>query len=183
MHTTESTVAPEPASTPEDLWLSHEEQKAWRQFLYATTLLNERLSEALESAPGIDLTLGEYEILVRLSEAENGAIRMSDLADQVVHSRSRLTHTVSRMERRGIVERVRCAADGRGREARLTVVGRRLLEQAAPIHVRSVRERLVDVVGHDDLLALGRILARTLPADAPVALGCPAPHADATVTD
>lgn len=181
MHTTPSTV--ETASTPGDLWLSREEQEAWRQYLYATTLLSEKLSEALESAPGIDLTLGEYEILVRLSEADGGAIRMSDLADQVVHSRSRLTHTVTRMERRGLVERVRCAADGRGREAHLTAAGRRLLEQAAPVHVRSVRDRLVDVIGHDDLLELGRILARTLPEDAPVALGCPAPHAGAPAGD
>lgn len=163
------------ASVPEGLWLSQAEQEAWRSFLYGTTLLNERLSMALESSPQVDLTLGEYEILVRLSEAEGRAIRMSDLADQVVHSRSRLTHTVARMEKRGLVERVRCSADGRGRQACLTDKGTELLHFAAPVHVRSVRELLLDVVGHQDFLELGRIMGRTLPDDAPVMLPRPRP--------
>jgi len=160
----------------EGLWLSADEQAAWRTFLYATTLLSERFSEALQSAPGIGLTLGEYEILVRLSEAEHGFLRMSELADQVVHSRSRLTHTISRMEKRGLVERVRCAADGRGRQAQLTAEGVAMLDRAAPTHVRSVREHLVDVIGREDLLELGRILGRTLDDDAPVDVRCPSAH-------
>lgn len=170
-------TSPESASCPEDLWLTRLEQEAWRRYLYATTLLTDRLSEALQADPEIDLTLGEYEILVRLSEAPGGAIRMSDLADQVVHSRSRLTHTISRMEKRGLVERVRCAADGRGRQAQLTGAGRALLTAAAPTHVRSVRELLLDVVGHEDFLTLGRILGQTLDENAPVGLGGPTPQA------
>lgn len=166
-----------PASAPEDLWLTRSEQEAWRLFLYATTLLTDRLTEALQADPGVDLTMGEYEILVRLSEAPGEAIRMSDLADQVVHSRSRLTHTVSRMEKRGLVERMRCSDDGRGRQAQLTEAGQALLGLAAPTHVRSVRELLLDVVGHDDFLELGRILGRTLDPEAPVALASPEPHA------
>ena len=105
------------ASTPEELWLTAKEQEAWRTFLYATTLLTDRFGEALQSDPEIDLALGEYEILVRLNEAEGGFLRMSELADKVVHSRSRLTHTITRMEKRGLVERVRCSSDGRGRQA------------------------------------------------------------------
>lgn len=167
------------ASVPEELWLSSEEQTAWRTFLYATTLLTDRFSEALQSDPEIDLTLGEYEILVRLSEAEGRFLRMSELADKVVHSRSRLTHTITRMEKRGLVERVRCSADGRGRQAQLTAAGSAMLKRAAPTHVRSVRENLLDVIGHDDLLELGRILGRTLDEDAPIAIGCPAPHGGA----
>ncbi|WP_276545852.1 MarR family winged helix-turn-helix transcriptional regulator [Brachybacterium muris] len=170
-------------STPEGLWLSQVEQGAWRRFLYATTLMTDRLSMALEADPGIDLTLGEYEILVRLSEAEAGFIRMSDLADQVVHSRSRLTHTITRMEKRGLVERARCSADGRGRQAHLTAQGADLLRRAAPAHVRSVRELLLDVVGHEDFLELGRIMGRTIPADAPVALGRPSAHTERSGTD
>ena len=164
------------AEATDDLWLTQDEQEAWRIFLYATTLLNERFSEALQSAPGIGLTLGEYEILVRLSEAEQGFLRMSELADKVVHSRSRLTHTISRMETRGLVERVRCAADGRGRQAQLTAEGVAMLDRAAPTHVRSVREHLVDVIGREDLLELGRILGRTLDDDAPVGVRCPSAH-------
>jgi len=168
------------ASAPEDLWLTTEEQGAWRTYLYATTLLGDRFSDALQSAPEIGLTLGEYEILVRLSEAENKFLRMSELADKVVHSRSRLTHTISRMEKRGLVERVRCSDDGRGRQAQLTLAGEEMLRRAAPIHVRSVRELLLDVIGHEDLLELGRILAKTIDEDAPVTIGCPAPHETAT---
>lgn len=168
-----------PVSTPEGLWLSQPEQKAWRSFLYASTLLNDRLSDALQADAEIDLTLGEYEILVRLSEASDQFLRMSELADRVVHSRSRLTHTISRMEKRGIVERVRCSSDGRGRQAQLTAAGRELLERAAPTHVRSVRELLLDAVGHDDFLELGRILGRAVPEDAPIGLGSPAPHVEA----
>ncbi|MFC0675832.1 MarR family winged helix-turn-helix transcriptional regulator [Brachybacterium hainanense] len=155
----------------EPRWLSTEEQEAWRSFLYGVNLLQGRLGAALEQAPDIDLTMGEYEILVRLSEAPDRRMRMSDLADQVVHSRSRLTHTVARLEKRGILARVRCVADGRGREAQLTEEGSALLVRAAPVHVASVREHLLDVIGHDDLLELGRILARTLPDGAPVSLG------------
>lgn len=168
-----TTTLPGHEEQPEhrDLWLSREEQRAWRSFLYGINLLTENLSAALEQDPQIDLTLAEYEILVRLSESPGRSIRMSDLADQVVHSRSRLTHTVSRMEKRSLVARVRCADDGRGREAQLTEAGSQLLREAAPQHVRAVRELLLDVVGHDDLMELGRILAKTLPDGAPVTLG------------
>lgn len=152
-------------------WLSHDEQQAWRTFLYGVNLLMENISTALEQDPRFDLSLDEYEILVRLSEAPGGRIRMSGLADQVVHSRSRLTHTVARLEKRGILERVRCSGDGRGREAVLTEAGAELLRQAAPVHVASVRERLLDAVGTEDLLELGRIMARTIPEGAPVTLG------------
>ena len=176
MDATHGTIADDGASTPEELWLTSAEQEAWRTFLYATTLLTDRFTEALQADPEIDLTLGEYEILVRLSEAEGRFLRMSELADKVVHSRSRLTHTISRMEKRGLVERVRSTDDGRGRQAQLTEAGITMLELAAPTHVRSVREHLLDVIGHDDLLQLGRILAKTLDEDAPVAVGCPAPH-------
>lgn len=152
--------------TADALWLTPAEQRAWRSFIYGTTSLLERLSQVLEQDPRIDLTLHEYEILVRLSETADGRVRMSDLADSVVHSRSRLTHTVARLEKRGLVERVRCVADGRGREAALTAAGRALLELAAPAHVASVRALLLDVVGTEDFETLGRIIARTIPAQA-----------------
>lgn len=144
-------------------WLDDEEQAAWRTFIYSVNALLAALSDALESDPTIDLALGEYEILVRLSESENRTLRMSELADLVVHSRSRLTHTVTRLEKRGLVQRVRCAADGRGREATLTPEGMRLLEHAAPVHVASVRALLLDPVGRPDFLELGRILRAVVP--------------------
>lgn len=146
-------------------WLEHDEQLAWRSFLYGVQTMLDRMSEALIKAPGINLTFPEYEILVRLSESETGSLRMAELADLVVHSRSRLTHTISRLEARGIVERRRSECDGRGREATLTKLGYELLDRAAPVHVNSVRKELLDVVGHDDFIELGRILEKTLSDD------------------
>lgn len=139
-------------------WLDLEEQEAWRTYLFTTTRLKDRLSQTLEQDPRIDLSLPEYEILVRLSESESDCVRMSDLAQQVVHSRSRLTHTVARMEKRGLVVRERSISDGRGRVAVLTTAGRELLELAAPVHVRSVREFLLEPLGREGFLELARIL-------------------------
>lgn len=150
-------------SAPGPHWLDREEQVAWRRTIFAMTSLIERMSRVLEEQEDIDLTLSEYEILVRISEQPERRLRMSELADHVVHSRSRMTHTVARMERRGLLVRERCHADGRGREAVLTDVGYALLVHAAPVHVASVRRLLVDRLGHDDFLALGELLARTLP--------------------
>lgn len=144
-------------------WLDDQEQHAWRTFIYSVNTLLGELSVALESDPRIDLALGEYEILVRLSEAPGRTLRMSELADLVVHSRSRLTHTITRMEKRGLVERMRCEADGRGREAVLTDQGMALLERAAPVHVESVRALLLDRVGREGFLELGRILEAVVP--------------------
>lgn len=143
-------------------WLDAEEQVAWRHLLFGTNLLMDRLSTVLEQDPEIDLTLAEYEILVRLSEGEGHRRRMSELADEIVHSRSRLTHTVGRMEKRGLLSRQRCSADGRGREAVLEPAGMALLEHAAPRHAASVRRYLLDVIGREDLLTLGRIFSRTI---------------------
>lgn len=143
-------------------WLDIEHQKAWRTYLYTTTRVREQLSQVLEQDPELDLSLAEYEILVRLSEFEDSSARMSELAHNVVQSRSRLTHTISRMEKRGLVRREKSVNDGRGRVAVLTKEGMDLLVNAAPIHVASVREYLVDALGSKDFLELGRILGKLL---------------------
>ena len=136
-------------------WLDTEQQHAWRAYLVGTTLLMERLDRDLRASH--DISLPEYEVLVRLSESPDHRVRMATLADSLSHSRSRVTHTVTRLERAGLVERVACAADGRGVEAVLTQKGWRLLQEAAPLHVRSVREYLVDLVDDDDFAAVGRV--------------------------
>ena len=96
------------------------------------------------------LSLPEYEILVRLSEAEDSRMRMAVLADSVSHSRIRVTHTVNRMERAGLVVRDACVSDGRGVEAVLTDQGGRALEEAALTHVAGVRRLLVDLADDED---------------------------------
>lgn len=145
------------ASTQEDVrWLTADQQKSWRAYLTGSALLAEALSRQLEADSG--LSLSEYEVLVRLSESEDRTQRMSELATSLVHSRSRLTHTVGRLERRGLVRRETCAADGRGVNCVLTDVGFEALREAAPGHVRAVRAALVDVLTGEQLSALGAVM-------------------------
>lgn len=142
------------ATTQEDVrWLTADQQKAWRAYLTGSALLSEALSRQLDADSG--LSLSEYEVLVRLSESEDRTQRMSELATSLVHSRSRLTHTVVRLERRGLVRRETCAADGRGVNCVLTDAGFDVLREAAPGHVRAVRAALVDVLTDEQLSALG----------------------------
>jgi DNA-binding MarR family transcriptional regulator len=135
-------------------WLDEDQQRAWRAFLLGTTLLTDRLDRDLREKH--DLSLPEYEILVRLSETDSRSLRMAELADAVKNSRSRITHTIARMERDGLVVRRQCSEDGRGVTACLTETGWQRLVAAAPDHVASVREALVDVVEPEDMAAIGR---------------------------
>ncbi len=140
-------------------WLSAEEQRSWRAFVLGTTLLLDRLDRDLAEH---GLSLAEYEILVRLSEREGRRMRMAVLADALSHSRSRVTHTISRMETAGLVARRPCDGDGRGIEAVMTDKGYEVLEAAAPVHVRGVRANLVDLCSNEDFAALGRVLNATV---------------------
>ena len=136
-------------------WLDKDQQRTWRAFLVGTTLLMERLDRELREQHR--MSLPEYEILVRLSEAHGHRMRMAVLADSLSHSRSRVTHTVSRMENAGLVVRDPCESDGRGVEAVLTEHGRVALDLAAPTHVAGVRRLLVDLVDERDFDAMGRV--------------------------
>jgi DNA-binding MarR family transcriptional regulator len=138
-------------------WLSTEQQGYWRDFLVGTARLTEALGRQMERDS--DLSLSEYEVLVRLSEAPGWTTRMSVLADELAHSRSRITHTVRRLEAAGLVERQACEADGRGVNCRMTATGFARLEAAAPGHVRAVRSHLVDVLTDDQLRALGEAMS------------------------
>jgi DNA-binding MarR family transcriptional regulator len=135
-------------------WLTTDQQRDWRSFLLGSTLLMDRLDRDLREHH--DLSLPEYEILVRLSESDNRALRMAELADSVKNSRSRITHTIARMERAGLVVRKQCPSDGRGVIAHLTERGFAKLVDAAPDHVDSVRSALIDVVSAEDFSAIGR---------------------------
>lgn len=110
-------------------WLSKEQQAHWRSWLTATTVLREQLSRELQDSHG--LTITDYEIMVRLSEAENKSIRMSDLATLTLLSRSRLSHQIDRMENAGLVSREVCPDDRRGQLAVLTNAGMKALVAAA----------------------------------------------------
>lgn len=100
------------------------------------------------------LSSNDYEILVELSEAPRGQLRMTELADRTAQSRSRLSHQVSRMETRGLVRREDCAGDKRGTFAVLTPHGVSLIERVAPSHVASVRRHFIDHLSAEELAAL-----------------------------
>ena len=110
------------------------------------------------------LSLSDYEILVRLSEADSRSIRMSELARLTLATRSRLTHQVDRLEEQGLVSRYTCTQDKRGLWAQLTDKGYALLVALAPIHVQSVRRNLVDVLSERELELLGAISEKILGA-------------------
>ncbi|MFD5748428.1 MarR family winged helix-turn-helix transcriptional regulator [Streptomyces sp. NPDC127033] len=136
----------------EPRWLDEHELAAWRGFITATTLLERRLDQQLKEEAG--LSHAQYEILVRLSEAPGGELRMTGLADLLLTSKSGLTYQVGQLEKAGLVRRRSCPSDVRGVFAVLTDAGRERLRAAAPGHVALVRELLIDVLDGDQLAAL-----------------------------
>ncbi|NIH65632.1 MarR family winged helix-turn-helix transcriptional regulator [Modestobacter marinus] len=147
-------------------WLDADEQRAWRAWLYSWMLLDDRLDRELTRQTGISHAY--YEILVQLSETEGRQLRMSELAERCLSSRSRLSHAVSRLEERGWVRRQVCPDDGRGQLAVLTDEGFSALEGAAPVHVESVRSHLFDQLSPEQVAAMqdiGETLLRHLNDD------------------
>lgn len=142
----------------EPRWLSAVDQKAWRSYLTGSQLLSTQLDKELREKHGIGLP--EYEILVRLSEHENRTMRMALLATDTTMSRSRLTHSVARMEKRGLLERSAIPEDGRGVNCVMTEAGWQLLQSAAPDHVSGVRSQLVDLLDPEEMEILGRIFTK-----------------------
>lgn len=132
------------------------EMDAWRSFLAASTSVTARLNRELEAGCGI--SMHEYEILVRLSEAPDHTLRMSTLAEHVCHSRSRLTHTVRRLENAGYVERTSCDSDRRGVNCMLTQTGLDFLREAAPVHLDGVRRHVIDRLSQEQQLALAELM-------------------------
>lgn len=138
--------------------LTESQMRTWRAFLGASTLVSARLNHELDEAAAISMY--EYEILVRLFESEAGRVRMSQLADQVSYSRSRLTHTVGRLERAGYVLRSSCPNDRRGVYAHLTKAGYEFLAQTAPIHLDGVRRHLINRFTPSELATLTELLEK-----------------------
>jgi DNA-binding MarR family transcriptional regulator len=136
-------------------WLDGDEQRTWRAFLAMQRLLFDRLERQLQRDSG--LPMAYYEILVRLSEAPDHTLRMSQLADSALSSRSRLSHAVARLEAEGWVRRRACAEDRRGSFAQLTEEGMAKLRAAAPEHVEAVRTELFDALTPAQLRALREI--------------------------
>lgn len=123
-------------------WLDPDESRAWRAFLHASRALMATLDRELQRDAGMPHAY--YEILVRLSEAPQRRLRMSELAEATGGSRSRLSHAVARLEEFGWVTRQDCPTDRRGQVAVLTEQGFAVLAAAAPGHVAGVRRHLFD---------------------------------------
>jgi DNA-binding MarR family transcriptional regulator len=141
-------------------WLNVEEMRAWRAYVVGTALLDAQLNRDLLEEH--QLALADYELLVRLSEAPGGQIRMSALAGQVASSKSRISHQVGRMEEVGLVRRQESPGDRRGVLAVLTNHGQEVLRSAAPTHVRSVRDNLLDLLSDQERRVLAEVFERVV---------------------
>ncbi len=139
----------------EPRWLDEEEQVVWRLYLAATRMVEDALDRQLRTDAAMPHSY--YEVLVRLSAASDRCVRMSDLADQTLSSRSRVSHAVGKLEALGWVRRSRSPDDGRGQVAHLTDEGFAALAAAAPGHVEEVRRTLLDPLDADQVRRLGEI--------------------------
>lgn len=157
---------------PDARWLDDDEMRAWRALVVTTVRLPYQLDSDLAAQHG--LGHDDYAILVNLSEAPASQLRMTELAERVLESKSRLSHHIGRLEAEGLVRRESCPVDRRGMFAVLTAKGRKRLEQAAPDHVASVRRHFIDRLDRHQLIALadaleavaGPLAAATLHPDA-----------------
>lgn len=143
----------------EPAWLTPSELEAWRLFSAVVHMLPQQLEQSLEPH---GVSLFEYQVMAGLSDAPGLALPMSRLAEWSNGSLSRLSHVVSRMQRRGLVERSQCPNDGRVTLVTLTEEGHALMVRAAPDHVASVRAALVDRLDADEVDHLATMCRKVL---------------------
>ncbi|MFG2793438.1 MarR family winged helix-turn-helix transcriptional regulator [Streptomyces sp. NPDC048419] len=136
-------------------WLDADERRAWLAYVDFSTLLGDHLNRQLRRDAGV--THADYSLLAYLSATPDGALGMSELAERLKITRSRLTHAVSRLRDIGLVDRREDPADGRGQLAVLTDGGRALLERAAPGHVEAVRRAVFDALTPDQVRQFAEI--------------------------
>lgn len=154
---TASTSAPDretPAGEPR--WLSDDEQRVWRSYLHATTLLEDHLDRQLQRDAGMPHVY--YGLLVGLSESPQQRLRMTELAMKSKITRSRLSHAIARLEKNGWVRREDCPSDKRGQFAVLTDAGAEVLARTAPGHVAAVRQALFERLTPQQQESLGEIM-------------------------
>jgi DNA-binding MarR family transcriptional regulator len=144
--------------TAEPRWLTEAEQRSWRAYVVGSERLRQRLNTELQDTH--NLPLADYEVLVRLSEQDGHRMRMTQLADEVAQSKSRLSHQISRLEQAGLVRRTHCPNDARGILAELTDHGMTQLRQAAPTHVDGVRDHLIDLITAEERAVLATVFER-----------------------
>lgn len=152
--------------SPDVEWLTTEQEQVWRRWLTLNALLPAALHRELQADAG--LSLPDFDVLVHLTDSPAGRVRVSDLAHALQWEKSRLSHHVTRMERRGLVCREECPDDARGAFVVVTPAGRAAIEQAAPGHVRTVRELIFDQLTGAEVASLDvitrKVLARLEPS-------------------
>jgi len=138
--------------------LTDAEQQAWRTFIETSWALHTHLEDDLRAATG--LSMNDYHVMVVLSEAPDHRLRMGELAGRMVFSPSRVTYQINSMVKRGLVRKQPCPEDGRGQEAVLTDAGFAALENAAPLHLITVRDRFIDRLDPDELAVVARVFEK-----------------------
>lgn len=123
-------------------WLDDDEQTLWRAMMDAAKAVERAMDTRLLATE--EISSADFSVLVQLSEAEGGAVRMRELCEALKWDRSRMSHQITRMARRGLVNKLRCANDSRGIDVELTAHGRDVIERAAPDHVRMIRRIVFD---------------------------------------
>ncbi|GLY40116.1 MarR family transcriptional regulator [Amycolatopsis sp. NBRC 101858] len=134
-----------------------EELRVWRGFIETTEAVRAELGARLQAECG--LSPGDYAVLLALSEAEGQRLRSSQLADDIGWERSRLSHHLGRMEKRGLIRREECRTDNRGAEVVLTTEGSAAFRGATVPHLTAVRELFVDALTPEQITAAGEIAA------------------------
>lgn len=147
----------------ETRWLSEEEQQLWRHMIAASVKITRGIDDALREVS--DLSSPEYAVMVSLSEAPEGEIRLRDLCVQLGWDRSRASHQITRMEKRGLVSKCTAKDDSRGVLVSLTEDGWRRLEVAVPDHVETVRRLVFDHTGEQDHAGALRFLRAIVEAE------------------
>ena len=143
------------AKDAEPRWLDDDEQRAWRAFVSMHTRLDAHLGRDLQA--NTDLSTADFSVLVALTDVCQGRVRAFELSEALQWEKSRLSHHLGRMAKRGLITRGGCTEDGRGQFVEVTPAGRAAIEAAAPHHVETVRRLVFDTLTPEQVAALGAI--------------------------
>ena len=136
-------------------WLDDGEMRAWLGYRRMRLLLDLQISRDLADDSG--LSEADYDVLSNLSETDDQRMRLTELSTHMLWSKSRLSHHITRMQQRGLVDREECPSDERGAVLVLTKAGRRAIQAAAPPHVESVRRHFIDLLSDEQIKVLGDV--------------------------
>jgi DNA-binding MarR family transcriptional regulator len=142
------------------MWLDEDQQRAWRAYVRMHGQLTARLNQQLQADSG--LSLADYEVLVQLTDAPKARLRPFELQHNLQWEQSRLSHHLTRMQRRGLIGREACPEDGRGAFVVLAEAGRQAVVAAAPGHVEAVRRLFFEGMTRDQVRVVERVSAKVL---------------------